>query len=216
VKTNAVTPERGLKLYELTGEYEGIRRLIDAEAGAEFADDEARRAGLEAALAGLTEGIAHKSWGIAKIVLQQKAEADYIEAEAAIFEKEAARLKQRAEVKRAGTERLREYLATELASLGEDTQKFRSPTVTVTLSKASDDRVTVIDDSLIPLTFIDLELRRVPATFFSGVVLSELEKAGYIRHRVPAMTRINGAVQETGIVPPGCAVAPSKRTLRIY
>lgn len=195
---------RSLKLYELTDEYTALKALLEATEG------DATGTALSEALVALSGAITQKAEGIAKVYLAQNASADWVDSQADIFEAEANRLRDRAYRQRKATQRLTDYLAMELAALGEDTQKFVTPLVTITLSKRpAKDNVVVVDEDALPDNYKEATLR-MPRSHVPP------ERVEYITAVTIRKADLNAHVEATGILPPGCATEAGKRTLKIY
>jgi len=199
--------ERGLTLYELTGEYVHLRDLIDH--GDYSADDDPALGALTEALDALAGGIQAKADGITRVYLQGKAEADFVDARADVLQEEVDRLRSRAQLRRNNIDRLKQYLAHELALLGDDTQRIKLALFSITLAKATDSRLAVTDPNMLPPSFrtATLKMRRtdVPRELAYAIVDEEIARA-----------ELNAAFKETGVAPPGTAVTPGARSLRIY
>lgn len=206
------TEGRSLKLYELGAEYLQLKALIDqlGEHPEEAeANDGGPAAALGEALAMLGGAIEDKADGIGHLWLQQSAEADALEREAEIFEAEAKRLRDRATVRRNANERLRQYLAIELAKLGPETQKLQLRRFTVTLAKQGKDRAVVTDATAVPASFkravLRIPMNLVPAEVREFVVSTDVAKR-----------ELQDYVDHDGVVPPGVELQPGTRALRIY
>ncbi|MEM3169946.1 MAG: siphovirus Gp157 family protein [Candidatus Nitrosotenuis sp.] len=199
-------------LHELTAGYAEIKRLLDRELWddrSEEQPEEALQGALNQALAQLTDAIDKKSEGIAKVILQQEAEAELIASQGDILQREVDRLHRLAERKRKGALWLRSYLASELASLGEETQRFQSLYLTVTLAKRpANDRVVVEDETKVPIEFL-----RGSVTAPLAELPRPLRERAQISVDKQAILKL---YREQGVVPPGCRTEPGPRPLRIY
>ena len=203
--STAVETERSLTLYELTDEYVRLKELIDHLDPAVEADTQA----LSEALDTLAGDIQGKADGIGRVYMQGKAEADFVDARADVLQQEVDRLRSRAQVRRNAIDRLKVYLATELARLGDDTQRIKLPLFSITLARAGDGKLVVTDPNTVPESFrtATLKMRRcdVPRELVDAIVEDAIAKA-----------ELNREYTETGVMPPGTAVVPGPRSLRIY
>lgn len=206
-----VAPERGLTLYELADEYAAIKRLLDAEARADEIDhtqEHVPQNALEVALDALGTAIERKAEGILFVYKQQAFEAGLMADEANRLRRMADEADARADAKRNGAERLKNYLAEQLGSLGDDTQRFETPRVRATLAKRGKDVVVVDDDTQVAAAFKIATLKMPAADVPVGF-------APFVTDISIAKSAINDVYARTGVIPKGCATAPGKRSLRI-
>ena len=148
-----------LQLHELTDLALEVEKRLDDLAQIEDADE--RDAGLREAL-GIIEGdIKGNATALAALVLNREADADVLQHQADLFTARAVGVSKRAGAMKHGADRLRDYIAGSLASLGPDTQKFNG-LVAVTLSKESKEKLHVTDAAELPREY-RIDVLEMPA-----------------------------------------------------
>jgi hypothetical protein len=210
-ETKPVPKDSGLlkppALYELVGSYAHLSALcsVMSDPGA---PDEDYSAELQEALGAIKDAIEVKAVNISRVVLQAEAEADWVDARAKLHQEEADRLYYRSRRTQAKADSLRSYLAANLATLGEDTIRFKDAIVSVTLSKRGRDVPVVVDEEKVPTSY-----KRAHMTIRLSSVPVDLLK--FVRAVDVAKSDINDDFEKNGTLPPGIGVEPAKRRLTI-
>ena len=149
-----------LQLHELTDLALDVEKRLDDLAQIEDADE--RDAGLREALGVIEGDIKENATALAALVLNREADADVLQHQADLFTARAAGVSKRAQAIKNGADRLRDYIAGSLASLGPDTHKLNG-LVAVTLSKESSEKLHVTDTASLPREY-RLDVLEVPTT----------------------------------------------------
>ena len=139
-----------LQLHELTDLAREVEKRLDDLTQIEDVDE--RDAGLREALSIIEGDIKGDATALAALVLNREADADVLQYQADLFTARAAGVSKRADAMKHGADRLRDYIAGSLASLGPDTQKLNG-LVAVTLSKESKEKLHVTDARELPDAF---------------------------------------------------------------
>ena len=166
-----------LQLHELTDLARDVEKRLDDLAQIEDADE--RDAGLREALGVIEGDIKENATALAALVLNREADADVLQHQADLFTARAAGVSKRAQAIKNGADRLRDYIAGSLASLGPDTHKLNG-LVAVTLSKERKKKLHVTDvadlHSNYRIDVLEVPERKVPAELLHYVTGYKADK----------------------------------------
>ena len=149
-----------LQLHELTDLALEVEKRID-EITDKAPDAESLDFALKEALGTIEGDIRKNATALAALVLNRESDADVLQHQANIFYERGRAITKRADAMKHGADRLRDYIAGSLASLGPDTQKLNG-LVAVTLSKESKEKLHVTDARALPRKY-RIDVLEMPA-----------------------------------------------------
>ena len=194
-----------LQLHELTDLALDVERRID-EITDKAPDAESLDSALKEALGTIEGDIRKNATALAALLLNREADAAVLQHQADLFTARAAGVSKRAGAMKHGADRLRDYIAGSLASLGPDTQKLNG-LVAVTLSEESKEKLHVTDASELPDAF-RINVMEVPTAKVPWALVSYT--TGYKANK-DALAR--DGVDEAP--PPGTEMRTPKRRLLV-